>query len=39
MDIDTEDHSPIVWKPYTLPLRHTQWVWEELEMLEKAGGI
>ena len=36
MDIDTGDNPPIAQKPYTLPLRHTLWVHEELEMLEKA---
>ena len=39
MDIDTRDHPPIAQKPYTLPLKHTQWVHEELEMLEVAGVI
>ena len=39
MDIDTGDHPPIVQKPYTLPLKHSQWVHEELGMLEKAGII
>ena len=29
VDIDTY-HPPIVQKPYTLPLKHTQVVWEEL---------
>ena len=36
MDIDTGDHPPLVQKPYMLKLKHTQWIWEELEMLEKA---
>ena len=26
-------------KPYTLPLKHTEWVQRELEILEKAGVI
>ena len=39
MDIDTEDHPSIAQKPYTLPLKHTEWVSEELKMLEKAGTI
>ena len=39
MDIDIRDHPPIAQKPYTLPLKHTQWVHEELEMLAKAGII
>ena len=37
MDIDAGDHPPITQKPYTLPLKHTQWVFEELEILEKGG--
>ena len=39
MDIDTGHHSPIAQKHYTLLLKHTQWICEELEMLEKAGII
>ena len=39
MDIDTGDHPPIVQNPYTLPFKHTPWVRDELEMLEKAGII
>ena len=39
MDIDTRDHPLIAQKTYTLPLEHSQWVYEELEMLEKAGII
>ena len=39
MDIDTEDHLPISQKLQTLPLKHVQWVHEELEMLEKAAII
>ena len=30
---------PITQKPYTLPLKHTEWVQRELEILEKAGVI
>ena len=26
MDIDTADYLPSVQKPYTLPLKHIQWV-------------
>ena len=37
MDINAGDNSHIARKPYTLPLRHSQWVHEELEMLEKGG--
>ena len=36
MDIDTGDHCPVAQKPYTLPLKHFQWVHEELEMLKQA---
>ena len=39
MDIDTGDHPPIAQKTYTLALKHTQRVPDELEMLEKAGII
>ena len=37
MDIDIGEHPPIVQNLNTLPPKQTQWVWEELEMLEKAG--
>ena len=39
VEIDTGDSLPITQKPYTLPLKHTEWVQRELEMLEKAGVI
>ena len=39
MDIPTGDSSPVSQKPYTLALKHVQWVREEIEMLEKAGVI
>ena len=39
VDIDTGDSLPITQKPYTLPLKHTEWVQRELEILEKAGVI
>ena len=39
MYTDTGDHPLIVQKPYMLPLKYTQWVLEELEILEKAGII
>ena len=38
-EIDTGDSPPITQKPYTLPLKHTEWVQRELEILEKAGVI
>ena len=39
VDIDTGDSPPITQKPYTLPLKHTEWVQRELEILEKGGVI
>ena len=39
IEIDTGDSPPITQKPYTLPLKHTEWVQRELEILEKAGVI
>ena len=36
MNIDTGGHPPITYKPYMLPLKHRQWVCEELKMLEEA---
>ena len=39
VEIDTGDSLPITQKPYTLSLKHTEWVQRELEILEKAGVI
>ena len=39
MDIDTSDSLPSVKKPYTLPLKHYDWVQQEIESLERAGII
>ena len=39
VEIDTGDSLPITQKPYALPLKHTEWVQRELEILEKAGVI
>ena len=39
MDIETGDSPPICQKPYSLPLKHVEWVTKELEILEKAGVI
>ena len=39
VEIDTGDSMPITQKPYTLPLKHTEWVQRELEILEKVGVI
>ena len=36
VEIDNGDSLPIAPKPYTLPLKHTEWVQRELEILEKA---
>ena len=34
MEIDTGNHPPIASKPYTLPLKHYDWVQKEIETLE-----
>ena len=39
MDIDTGDSPPVSSRPYTLPLRHYEWVQREIESLEHAGVI
>ena len=39
VEIDTRDSLPITQKLYTLPLKHTEWVQRELEILVKAGVI
>ena len=39
VEIDTGDSLPITQKPYTLSLKHAEWVQRELEILEKAGVI
>ena len=39
MDIDTGDSPPSVKKPYTLPLKHYDWVQQEIKSLERAGVI
>ena len=39
VEINTGDNLPITQKPYTLPLKHTEWVQRELEILVKAGVI
>ena len=39
MEIDTGDSSPVAQNPYTLPLKHHEWVRKEIETLEKAGVI
>ena len=39
MDIDTGDSPPVCQKPYTLPLKHYNWVQQEIKTLERAGVI
>ena len=39
MEIDTGNHPPIASKPYTLPLKHYEFVQREIETLERAGII
>ena len=39
MDIDTGDIPPVSSRPYTLPLKHYEWVQREIESLEWAGVI
>ena len=39
MDVDTGDSPPVSSGPYTLPLKHYEWVQKEIESLEHAGII
>ena len=39
MDIDMGDSPPVSSRPYTLPLKHYEWVQREIESLECAGII
>ena len=39
MEIDTGESLPVAQSPYTLPLKHYEWVRKEIETLEKAGVI
>ena len=36
MDIATGDSPPVCQRPYTLPLKHAEWVKRELNILEAA---
>ena len=36
MEIDTGDNPPVSQRPYSLALKHVEWVRQELEALEKA---
>ena len=35
MEIDTGNHPPVTSKPYTLPLKHYEWVQRQIETLEE----
>ena len=39
MDIETGDSPPVTSRPYTLPLKHYEWVQREIESLKWAGVI
>ena len=39
MNIDTRENPPVCQRPYTLPLKHAEWVKKELNILEAAGII
>ena len=39
IDVDTGDSPPVSSRPYTLPLKHYEWVQKEIEYLECAGVI
>ena len=39
IEIDTGDSLPVAQSPYTLPLKHYDWVHQEIETLEKSGVI
>ena len=39
MTIDTGDHPPVAKKPYTLALKHYDWVKKEIDKLLEAGVI
>ena len=39
MDIDTRGNPPVCQRPYTLPLKHAEWVKKELNILEAASII
>ena len=39
MEIDTGDSLPVAQSPYTLPLKHYDWVHQEIETLKKSGVI
>ena len=39
MEIDTGDSFPVAQLPYTLPLKHYDWVCQKIETLDKSGVI
>ena len=39
MDTDTRENPPVCQRPYTLPLKHAEWVKKELNILEAASII
>ena len=39
MNIDTGDSPPIACRPYTLPLKHHDWIKKDIVILDKAGII
>ena len=39
MDVHTGDSPPLSSRPYTLPLKHYEWVQKEIEFLECVGVI
>ena len=39
MNVDTGDSPPVNSRPYTLPLKHYEWVQKEIESLEHTGVI
>ena len=39
MDVDMGDSPPVCQKPYTLPLKHYNWVQQEIETIEQSGVI
>ena len=39
MEIENGNSPPISQKPYTLALKHTEWVKRELNIIEEAGVI
>ena len=39
MEIDMGDSLPVAQSPYTLPLKHYDWVRQEIETLKKSGII